>query len=820
MKLRFATVPVLLAWTCQCLPAADVLWTRQPGLGMHISGSAQELPWVIGLNEVVSGNYGIHRFNGTAWVGQPGSGRRLAVDTKGDVWLVNAQNQIFRFRLQTGAWELLSGLAHDIAAGGDGSVWVIGTGPVAGGYGIFRWNGSGWTEIGGGATRIAVERDGSPWVVNDAGNVFRYNTQSRSWEMKRTGGRSVHTGMATGAVWVIETEALAGGYRVKQWNPASGAWEQYGAAGAVAVTESRGVPWIVQADGGIYMATTQVSSGSLGTSTITVAGPMMPPMTPANIVFSPQSGAAGKLLCSAADAGSYYYCGNTKADYVGAYSLDLKCSEGFYDPIYGGSCWKCPADDGNGGWLRSADSVEKDTACWRAPKETLKSANKKRSPAWAWECPSGTFWDPYSPDGLGGSCWECPAAYPRRTANPVNGTQACASPVNETANATLLKFNGCPKPDASTMSLLGKRTPGKPFLDIAAGWSQGVASGGCYACPIIDEAGNFLITARNGNPIYDKTNNEGCRINFKWQPPLFTEPGLSGLRGVKEVIWENRLFEQDRITSFLYLQAESRGLAANSAEAKVWVAGRWQEMAVRPYNSESFRIHVFALLKAALAKEKNVRTAGELMLIKDFENYIMRRRTYLAEQGLSMYDAWKAYSDDARSSRAQSQIEVAMYYGTVPLDFNAMIGSQIAAGGTGAGLVGAMVAGNSFSAGGRAKSLWVLVGQPLKLLQTVQGLTVLSGAAIINVVGAILTTVAIDQFMEIVGARPKLEASLAAAKLTVDLDQLVKETNGEDLLFYYWGKALDTSETEDAQVVSVAAAAHVAAQGKGYAQPN
>ena len=63
--------------------------------------------------------------------------------------------------------------------------------------------------------------------------------------------------------------------------------------------------------------------------------------------------------------------------------------------------------------------------------------------------------------------------------------------------ATFLTFNGCPKPKAEDMDLPGKRLPGKPFLDIGAGWSQGVASGGCYACPIADEAGNFLITERN-----------------------------------------------------------------------------------------------------------------------------------------------------------------------------------------------------------------------------------------------------------------------------------------------------------------------------------
>ena len=70
--------------------------------------------------------------------------------------------------------------------------------------------------------------------------------------------------------------------------------------------------------------------------------------------------------------------------------------------------------------------------------------------------------------------------------------------------AIFLTFNGCPKPDAATMSLTGKRAPGYPFLDVGAG--------GCFACPITDATGNFLIADRNANPLYDKTDNTGCTI--------------------------------------------------------------------------------------------------------------------------------------------------------------------------------------------------------------------------------------------------------------------------------------------------------------------
>ena len=100
---------------------------------------------------------------------------------------------------------------------------------------------------------------------------------------------------------------------------------------------------------------------------------------------------------------------DTKADFVGKYKLVPICAKGFYDPIYGGSCWECPPGyDGRGDYIRSSTAVTSDTACWRAPVEATGRATKVKSPAWAWDCPAGSFWDGYSPDGIGGSCWQCP----------------------------------------------------------------------------------------------------------------------------------------------------------------------------------------------------------------------------------------------------------------------------------------------------------------------------------------------------------------------------------------------------------------------------
>jgi hypothetical protein len=41
----------------------------------------------------------------------------------------------------------LPGLGTDIGVGANGSVWIAGTNPVTGSYGIYRWNRNGWRRF-------------------------------------------------------------------------------------------------------------------------------------------------------------------------------------------------------------------------------------------------------------------------------------------------------------------------------------------------------------------------------------------------------------------------------------------------------------------------------------------------------------------------------------------------------------------------------------------------------------------------------------------------------------------------------------------------
>ncbi|MGH9844230.1 MAG: hypothetical protein ACREEM_36360, partial [Blastocatellia bacterium] len=460
-------------------------------------------------------------------------------------------------------------------------------------------------------------------------------------------------------------------------------------------------------------------------------------------------------------------------------------------------------------------------------------------------------------------------AHPRRTLAPVYATNACASPMNETRPAVFLTFNGCPKPNAETMGLKGKRLPGKPFLDIAGGWNQGVASGGCYACPVTDEEGNILVTERNAAPIYGE--NKGCDILFKWKPGYFPEPGLLGLAGMSEFIAESKLLDSEKLTAGLYFQAESRGLKIGSPEAKDWVAKQWQQIVGAPYQSEAFRTLVYQnlLLVATLTPEQ--RTPTQTKLLNAFQEHIRQRRIYIAQMGLAMYDAWKAHDDKAKQSVKQSRVQVALDYGTVPLDFHATLGAAMSLGGVGAGVAGAMTAGLAYSnqislgvgitknvslandvdlvsraanmmgkiningdtqflslmkstdllrladKGVKYKDLSTVL-RPLNIFKgTAVANSALAGSTIIAAVFAIIQSVAIDQFIEILSARPKLEAALAVAQQPITVNDILAQPNGSDVLLYHWAKAMETNrKLEDPQVLAWAAAAHQQAQSTGY----
>jgi len=139
------------------------------------------------------------------------------------------------------AWQRMLGEANDIGVGANGVVWVIGTDPRNGGYGIYRWNGQSWNRVEGGAVRIDVDPYGNPWVINDSHQIFRW--VNGLWQ--RLPGDAIDVGIgANGSVWVVS------GGGVYNWNGID--WDRYSGSAVRIDVDPTGNPWVIDYNDDIY----------------------------------------------------------------------------------------------------------------------------------------------------------------------------------------------------------------------------------------------------------------------------------------------------------------------------------------------------------------------------------------------------------------------------------------------------------------------------------------------------------------------------------------------------------------------------------------
>jgi Fibronectin type III domain len=147
----------------------------------------------------------------------------------------------------------VSGAAGTISEGNDGSVWVLGTGAVAGGHPLFEWNPTTktWTLKAGGAVAIADDQNGQPWIVNNAHAVFHWN--GSSWVYQPNAQLTSISVGAGGTVWGLGISSVAGGYPVFELQGSSWVYENGG--GVSLAVGSTGTPWLVNNGGSIFQLT-------------------------------------------------------------------------------------------------------------------------------------------------------------------------------------------------------------------------------------------------------------------------------------------------------------------------------------------------------------------------------------------------------------------------------------------------------------------------------------------------------------------------------------------------------------------------------------
>jgi hypothetical protein len=152
-------------------------WTLVPGTATDIAIGADGSIWIVGTSSVAHG-YNVASWSSAtnSWVDAPdvtNGAKAIAVASDGTPWVVTSNFQILT--LVNGVWQTITGAAHHLGAGADGSIWMVGTSSVANGYNLAKWNGTGWDAVDGAGYWIAVGPEGTPWVVDNNADILKQN---------------------------------------------------------------------------------------------------------------------------------------------------------------------------------------------------------------------------------------------------------------------------------------------------------------------------------------------------------------------------------------------------------------------------------------------------------------------------------------------------------------------------------------------------------------------------------------------------------------------------------------------------------------------
>jgi hypothetical protein len=539
-----------------------------------------------------------------------------------------------------------------------------------------------------------------------------------------------------------------------------------------------------------------------------------------------------------------------------------RCPQGsFFDPIHGGECYQCPA-----GYNRSAAHIGASNACYVPITEQFSRASRHNNTIWPHECSSGRFHDLWN----GGACWSCPSGY-RRTAYHVNNGNACARTVPEQhARAAFVRKaacepgtffdprNGgecwqCPEGALRTVfpvygSTACERPAGVTYqsaqkiapLTCEPGDHFDLIDGGtCWRCP----------SGYNRSATSVKSADACTTDTMQWQTASYREPGLFQLDGAREVLLAIARHNPALVKSALDTVAEKLSKQTGAPLAQVRVEQQ-QAFIEQPHLSLVAHAVVYTRLIAAIAEPARASDI-EGRLVTSFRQHVVNKRTYIAEDMLSAYSAWKASDDYWRAQRNLNRgLAGLVNYGTVPPSFDKLgmaattgIGATATATGiaiekTFEALMFAKAAQRlpilgdvlgaalSMTAAGvgwtpatstevialqatrttAETALSVAISQLLSFAAQVPAWTIVSGSVVTSVpvaalsttgpqiivaAGLILTSMAIDQFIEIEQAETKLKHAVITAKADPELGRMAKTKEGLMQMQTFWSYAME-----------------------------
>jgi len=139
--------------------------------------------------------------------------------------------------------------ALDVAAGDDGSVWIISKEVTYGGNFIYKnLEGGLWTTAEDkGAMKIALGEGGVAWIVDDDSNVFK--RENEKWVQVE--GKAQDIAANGSSVFILSKRRMPGGQEIQKYEPGEG-WHSY-SRGAIAIAvDPQGNLWYITESHDLY----------------------------------------------------------------------------------------------------------------------------------------------------------------------------------------------------------------------------------------------------------------------------------------------------------------------------------------------------------------------------------------------------------------------------------------------------------------------------------------------------------------------------------------------------------------------------------------
>ncbi len=191
---------------------------------------------------VTNSDYNLWKFSAGNWFLLKQNVARVDGNSKGDIWIVSKDHEIFQRPAGSKKWIKKQGWAMDIAVGDDGTVVVIGTNST-----IWKYAGKNkWSKLPGAAVKVSVSPNGQPWVVNAGTSIFKF--ENKKWVLSTGKAYDINVS-SDNTVWVLGTDE-----HVWKLSRGNNQWTKINGAGKAITSDDHNLPWVVGEDFAVWQS--------------------------------------------------------------------------------------------------------------------------------------------------------------------------------------------------------------------------------------------------------------------------------------------------------------------------------------------------------------------------------------------------------------------------------------------------------------------------------------------------------------------------------------------------------------------------------------